>query len=167
MNNPTKVLLAVLLGCLLVTGAALAASMGPSCQYCGMSIEKYGYSKMKFTYKNKTEIETCSIRCGALEYSTRIDRHIKKIEVADFDTREYINAKKAHWILGGQKTPVMSKRAKWAFKDKKRADLFKRQFGGASVSFETAMQAAFADLYEDTQMIRMKRQKMKKSKMGH
>jgi hypothetical protein len=60
---------------------------------------------------------------------------------------------------------VMTKRAKWAFGDKKDAEAFVAAHGGKPASFEEAMEAAYADMYKDNKMIREKRKMMRMKKM--
>ena len=59
----------------------------------------------------------------------------------------------------------MVKRPKWAFENKKDAEAFISAHGGKLASFEEAIEAAYADMYKDTQMIREKRKKMRMKKM--
>jgi nitrous oxide reductase accessory protein NosL len=35
--------------------------------------------------------------------------------VSDYNTNRLIDAKKAYWVVGGNKSGIMTKRAKWAF----------------------------------------------------
>jgi len=50
--------------------------------------------------------------------------------VADYNTKKLLPAEKAVWVIGGGKTGVMTKRAKWAFSDKQGADAFIQKNGG-------------------------------------
>ena len=59
----------------------------------------------------------------------------------------------------------MTGRAKWAFASKDEAMKFVAENGGDVVDFEAAISAAYQDMYQDTRMIRQKRQEMKKMKM--
>lgn len=68
--------------------------------------------------------------------------------------------------MGGSKMGVMTNNAKWAFASEKTARQFISGNGGRIVSFEKALTAAYADMYEDTRMIREKRKKMKRMKKG-
>ncbi len=52
----------------------------------------------------------------------------------------------------------MTRRAKWAFETKDSADEFIKAHGGRPASFTEVMKAAFEDMYEDTRMIREKRE---------
>jgi len=77
--------------------------------------------------------------------------------VADYHSKELVHADEAWWVIGGARPGVMTKRAKWAFREKKDAIKFIAENGGERASFDAVMQATFEDMYADTKMIRMKR----------
>ena len=60
----------------------------------------------------------------------------------------------------------MTKRAKWAFADKKGAEAFIKENGGKLAYFDDAMKATYEDMYADTKMIREKRAKRKMMQQG-
>jgi hypothetical protein len=159
---------AAFLLCFLVSGMAVAAGLddvkgSPSCKYCGMDREKFAHSRMLITYDDGSTLGTCSLHCVATELATAIDRTPLSIQVADFDTRELVDAESAFWVLGGSKGGVMTSRAKWAFASKGAAERFVKENGGAIVTFDETIKAAYEDMYKDTQMIR-ERRKMKRMK---
>ena len=86
------------------------------------------------------------------------------IWVGDYYSKQLIDAEKAVWIIGGSKSGVMTKRAKWAFEKKEDADKFVAENGGAFISFDQAIKSAYEDMYQDTKMIRDKRKMMKMEK---
>ena len=135
----------------------------PSCKYCGMDREKFAHSRMVLEYDDGTAIGTCSLHCVAIDLCLNIDKTPKSIQVADYNNKKLIDAENAFWVLGGQKQGVMTKRAKWAFKNKEDAETFIKENGGSLVSFDEAIKGAYEDMYLDTKMIREKR-KMKKMK---
>ncbi len=61
---------------------------------------------------------------------------------------------------------VMTKRAKWAFADQAGAESFVAKHGGEIANFDAIMKAAYEDMYEDTKMIRKKRQAMRAKAAG-
>ena len=85
--------------------------------------------------------------------------------MADFNTKNLIDAEKAVWVIGGEKPGVMSKRAKWAFEKKTDAEAFVKVSKGTLADFEAAIKASYEDMYMDTKMIREKR-KAKRMKQG-
>jgi nitrous oxide reductase accessory protein NosL len=136
-----------------------------SCKYCGMDRKLFAHSRMLLVYEDGTELGSCSLHCVAVDLALNIDKTPKTIQVADFNTKNLIDAEKAVWVIGGDKPGVMSKRAKWAFEKKEDADAFIKSNGGALADFETAIKAAYEDMYADTKMIR-ERRKAKRMKQG-
>lgn len=134
-----------------------------TCKYCGMDREKFAHSRMVIQYEDGSDAGFCSLHCAAVELAMNIDKSPTLIQVGDFGSKSLIDAEKASWVLGGKKQGVMTRVAKWAFEKKSDAELFISQNGGELSSFETAIKAAYGDMYEDTRMIR-ERRKMKKIK---
>jgi copper chaperone NosL len=131
-----------------------------SCSYCGMDRGTFSHSRMLIEYDDGVTIGTCSIHCAAVDLALKIDKTPTAIWVADYNTKELINAVNAFWTIGGSKMGVMTKRAKWAFCTKEDAQAFIKKNGGQLATFDEAMKAAYEDMYADTKMIRDKR-KMK------
>jgi len=137
-----------------------------SCSYCGMDRAKFAHSRVYIEYDDGSTAGTCSLHCAALDMALHIDKGPVSIEVGDYQNKTLIDAETAVWVIGGSKMGVMTKRAKWAFGNQAAADAFMQQDGGQLSNFEEALKAAYADMYQDTKMIREKRKKMRK-KMGH
>ncbi len=112
---------------------------------------------MLIEYAEKITTGTCSIHCAAGEISVNRDKTLLKVFVADYHTKKLFRAEEAFWVIGGDKAGVMTRRAKWAFKDKEKAERFVRENGGRLGTFHHAMEATFKDMYEDIKMIREKR----------
>ena len=136
-----------------------------SCKYCGMDRKMFAHSRMLLVYDDGSELGTCSLHCVAVDMALNIDKTPKTIQVADFNTKNLIDAEKAVWVIGGEKPGVMSKRAKWAFEKKADAEAFIQANKGTLADFEAAIKASYEDMYADTQMIREKR-KAKRMKHG-
>ena len=155
---------------LLMTGIAYGQAkedihLHKDCKYCGMDRGKFDFSRMLIEYDDGTTVAVCSIRCAAVDLANNIDKTPKTIKVGDFTTKDLIDAEKAFWVIGGEKLGVMSKRGKWAFAKKEDAETFVKKNGGSLADFETAMKAAYEDMYGDTRMIREKR-KMNRMKQS-
>lgn len=129
----------------------------PFCKYCGMNRQQYAHSRMLIEYDEKETTGTCSIHCAASEMSVNRDKTLVSMRVADYPTQKLVVAEKAFWVIGGNKTGVMTKRAKWAFKEKDQAERFIKENGGRHATFHDAMKATFEDMYEDIKMIHEKR----------
>jgi copper chaperone NosL len=137
----------------------------PECPYCGMDRAKFARTRMLFTYEDKgAEIGFCSIHCAAVDLALVLDRVPTYYGVGDYNTKKLIDAEKAFWVIGGDQIGVMTKRAKWAFENKSDAEQFIGAHGGQLATFEESLEAAYADMYKDNQMIREKR-KMMREKM--
>lgn len=136
----------------------------PSCFYCGMDRTRFAHSRAFVTYDDGTAMGTCSLHCAAIDLSLKIDKTPVSIRVADYTTRQLIDAETAHWVTGGDQAGVMTRRAKWAFASEADALGFVSAHGGSVGEFEMAIRATFADMYADLQMIRDKRKKMRAMK---
>ncbi len=140
-------------------------SKHPACPLCGMDRAKFAHSRIYIEYDDNSTLGTCSIHCAAIDLAVNIDKAPQIIMVGGFNTKTLIDAENAIWVVGGKKMGVMSKRAKWAFENKKDAEAFISAHGGNLASFEEAIEAAYADMYKDTRMIREKRKQMRMKKM--
>ena len=144
----------VLLACL---RAGWAYAEEESCFYCGMFQSKFEHAWVIITHEDGSSEGFCSIHCAAIDMALHTDKPIRNLTVGDFDTKKQINANKAHWVIGGDIMGVMTVRAKWAFKEKTRADTFIKTHGGRAATLQEVIKAAFEDMYLDTYMIRKNR----------
>jgi nitrous oxide reductase accessory protein NosL len=141
-------------------------TLHPECPYCGMDRAKFAHSRMQVTYDDQSTLGTCSVHCLAVDMVTFLDKTPISYSVGDYNTKKLIDAEKAYWVIGGDKPGVMTRRAKWAFENKVDADTFIQAHGGTPATFEAVIEATYADMYQDTKMIRQKR-KMMREKMKH
>jgi copper chaperone NosL len=135
----------------------------PSCRHCGMDRSKFSQSRMIIEYEDGSTLAICSLHCAAVELANTIDNIPVMLHVADYDSKELLDADKAVWVMGGSKKGVMTAKAKWAFASKGAAERFIQANGGSIASFDEAIKAAYDDMYQDTRMIREFR-KMKRLK---
>jgi nitrous oxide reductase accessory protein NosL len=82
------------------------------------------------------------------------EKTIIRMLVADYASKELVDAQKAYWVIGGNKAGVMTGRAKWAFREKTSAEAFIKDNGGTPGSYHDAMKAAFGDMADDIRMLR-------------
>ncbi|TAL15492.1 NosL family protein [bacterium] len=150
-------LIAIATFCAPAFAAAEDVTKAPSCKYCGMNREKFAHSRMLIDYDDGSFSGTCSIHCAATELSNAIDKDPVAIKVGDYNTKELIDAEKATWVIGGDVSGVMTSRPKWAFANKADADAFISASKGSIANFEAAMDAAYADMDDDTKAIRARR----------
>jgi len=60
-------------------------------------------------------------------------------------------------VIGGRQDGVMTRRAKWAFREKTAAERFIKDHEGTLGTYNDAMKAAFADMRDDITMLREKK----------
>jgi nitrous oxide reductase accessory protein NosL len=132
----------------------------PECPYCGMDRQKFAHSRMLIEFDDDSE-GFCSLHCAVIGLALQLDNAPKAIKVGDYNAHKLIDAEKAHWVIGGNKVGVMTKRAKWAFEKKEDADKFVKESGGKVSTFEETIKAAYEDIYADTKMIRERRKARK------
>lgn len=125
-------------------GATLAAAVEKpaACVQCGMDRTKFNYSRMLIEYEDATPTGTCSINCAAIDLKQNSGKKVKAIKVADYNSKELIDAKTATWVMGGSKKGVMTMEPKWAFASKSDAEKFVKEFGGTIVPYEEALKVA-------------------------
>ncbi|OGT96532.1 MAG: NosL family protein [Geobacteraceae bacterium GWB2_52_12] len=140
-------------------------SQAPACKQCGMDRGKFNYSRIVIEYEDGSTAGSCSLHCAAVELANSIDKIPVMVRVAEYDSKELIDAETAVWVMGGSKKGVMTGQAKWAFASKAAAERFIAANGGSIVDFDAAIKAAYDDMYQDTKMIRefkrMKRSQLK------
>ena len=162
--------------CLATVPAALAAppadvAQSAACSHCGMNRGTFSHSRMLIEYEDGSRVATCSLHCTSVELANTIDRMPVMVSVADYDSKELIDAEKAVWVIGGSKKGVMTGHAKWAFASREAAVRFITANGGSIASFDEAIKAAYDDMYQDTKMIRefrkMKRLKQQEGAAHH
>ena len=129
----------------------------PTCKYCEMNRQHFAHGRMLVTYDDKSSLGVCSIHCAAIDLAVNTDKGLVSIEVADYNSHNLLDAEDAYWVIGGNRSGVMTRRAKWAFREKKDAEAFILRNGGVSATFDEAIKAACKDMYEDSKIIRGKR----------
>jgi copper chaperone NosL len=122
-----------------------------SCDHCGMDRKMYGYSRALIRFADGSQVGTCSLNCAVIELDREKLRHVQALLVADRDSRSLIDAATAIWVMGGDKSGVMTRRPKWAFADKVSAEAFVKDHGGEVVDWDAVLRAAREDAYEARQ----------------
>ncbi|MBW4056294.1 MAG: NosL family protein [Proteobacteria bacterium] len=113
-----------------------------ACAHCGMDREKFAYSRMLITYADGSSVGVCSLHCAVTEMKDQKNKVVKMIEVADLNTKKLVDAKKATWVLGGEKKGVMTRVPKWAFAKKADAVAFIAKYGGKLATYKEALDMA-------------------------
>jgi len=158
-----RILIVTVVICLIGFGLAVAQddiAKHPKCLSCGMDRAKFAHSRVYTEYNDGSTIGTCSVRCAAaVDVSLFKAKSPVVTRVGDYQTKQLIDAEKAVWVIGGDKKGVMTKRAKWAFEKKEDARQFIDTHGGIVTTYDMAMKAAYADMYEDMKIKRENRKK--------
>jgi len=132
----------------------------PECPICGMDRQQYSHSRMLIDYKEGS-VGTCSIHCVGADIAVNRHKTVRGIFAADYTGRQLIPATMAFWVVGGDRSGVMTQRAKWAFEKRADADAFIRGHGGSLATFDDAIKATFEDMYADIKTVRERAQKRK------
>jgi hypothetical protein len=111
-------------------------------------------SRMLIVYADGTTVGVCSLHCAAAEMKQNKDKQVKSLMVADYVTKELIDARAATWVVGGKVEGVMTSTPKWAFAGKDEAQKFVQENGGEVTTFDLAMKAADEEVGEKTEMTR-------------
>lgn len=120
------------------------------CSNCGMHLGKF--YKTNHIHKNN---QYCSIHCLV----DAAKNQINNIKVVDLTSLNFIDAKKAFYIVGSKKRGTMSINSKYAFLSKNDALKFQKKYGGKLFDFNQTYKIALTDFKKDMRMINNKRVK--------
>jgi nitrous oxide reductase accessory protein NosL len=110
-----------LAGILLFTGGDIhAADLSDiehhaSCKLCGMDRNTCKYSRVLIDYDNGSSQGFCSLHCAAADLAVSLDKTPRTVRVADFESKQLINAESAFWVVGGRLRGVMTGQGKMGF----------------------------------------------------
>ncbi|HEU0264847.1 MAG TPA: nitrous oxide reductase accessory protein NosL [Geobacterales bacterium] len=122
---------------------------GPKrCEQCGMDRTTFAQSRMLILYADGSTVGVCSLHCAAVELQESKEKPLSSLMVADYTTKELIDARKATWVVGGKKKGVMTAQAKWAFAKPEEAKRFMEENGGTLNTFDQALHAATMEVLE-------------------
>lgn len=131
------------------------------CPNCGMHLPKYYKTSHAVIFKDGSARQFCSIHCLVDESEMGFLRDkqdkIAQILVADVDTQQMVDAKKAFYVVGSKIKGTMSGNSKYAFATKAGAEAFMAQNGGTITSFDKAYEIALKDFTNDMKMLKAKR----------
>ncbi len=113
----------------------------PRCEHCGMSRQRFSFSRMLIQYEDGTESGVCSVQCAATDLAENKEKKVKAILVADHDSGKLIDARTAHWVMGGSQPGVMTAVAKWAFEKDEDAQAFMKAKGGSASDYDAVLKA--------------------------
>jgi len=131
------------------------------CPECGMTLHMFYKTNHVGVTKNGKVKQYCSLHC-LVEDKIKNHRHFKNKKVVDVTSLKFINVGKAFYVVGSSKKGTMSKKSKYAFKNKADAEAFAKKFGGKVVRFKKAYKIASKALDKEMKMISKKQAKMAK-----
>ena len=108
------------------------------CTVCGMWIDQYEHTKHVVNLRGGNTEYFCSIACAS-KYIDVNGREIYKIKVADFITKQLIDADYAFYLVDSNIPGVMSYISMIAFSTSKSAEEFREIHGGKIMTFEEAL----------------------------
>lgn len=128
------------------------------CPNCGMNLPMFYKTNHAATIDGKVK-QYCSIHCLAED----IEKGLKptEIKVVDVSTLKFIDASKAHYVVGSRQKGTMSMTSKYAFANQTEAETFAKVNGGEVSSFDAALQKAREEFQNDSKNIEEKRAKMR------
>lgn len=142
MKKVILFLVAVLLFAPAVMLKAAAVEPPKVCPLCKMDRTMFDYSRMVVEYSDGTSVGVCSLNCAIKDQLINKSKQVKALKVADYNTKELIDAKTATWVIGGKIKGVMTSKPKWAFAKEQDAKAFIKANGGEITSFDNAKKLA-------------------------
>jgi len=122
------------------------------CPLCGMNLKMYHQTSNRITFSDRAQTQTCSIFCAAQIYEKR-PTEIDRWEVVDYETKIFIDARKAHWLIGSNIPGVMTAVSKIAFSSSEDAKKYQKNHGGTIGTFDDALNRTLSDMGSDRKMI--------------
>lgn len=142
----------------------------PRCPYCGMMRMQWSHTRHLIVYDNDTVDGTCSIHCAAISLSLNMDAGPKVIYAgdagADGDVKPLADTAQMTYVIDPGKPGTMTMVSKYAYADPAKAEAAAAAGEGTQmVGFDDALRLAYAEMAEDTIMLR-KRRGEKRKEMG-
>lgn len=126
------------------------------CPVCGMTLKMFYKSNHSATDEHNHIKQYCSIHCLA-DDMVNDNAKLSNLKVVDIISLEFIDSKKAFFVVGSSKKGTMSMVSKYAFKFNEDAQKFAKNFGGKVVKFDEVLEIAKSELAKDNTMIEKKR----------
>ncbi len=112
------------------------------CPQCGMDLVMF-YKTSHAAKIDGKQKQFCSIHC--LAEAMQHAKSVSDIKVVDAKSLQWIDAKKAHYVVGSKVKGTMSRVSKYAFKNISDAKEFQEKKGGKLMTFEEALKEAQKD----------------------
>jgi len=118
------------------------------CSVCGMDRAVFAHSRTLIRSADGKTHGFCCIHCAAKKLLEDGDNGSSSLQIADYGTRELIEARSATWVVGGDIRGVMTSLPKWAFARDNDARLFLKEHGGTVTPFTDVLKLASAEITE-------------------
>jgi hypothetical protein len=128
--------------------AAFAVEPPQKCEQCGMDRDRFSHSRTVVQYPDGSSAGLCSIHCAAADLRKKGVKKGWTVKVADYGTKELVDARSAAWVAGGKVRGVMTGVPKWAFASKADAKAFIAENGGKLSTFDKALRASTKEVEE-------------------
>ena len=113
-----------------------------SCSRCGMKLPMFYKTNHVATTASGKINQYCSIHCLTEHKHKETTQNERVVNVT---TLEFIEAKKAFYVVGSKKKGTMSRVSKYAFANKTDAQMFIKKYGGKITSYDEAIKIAEKD----------------------
>jgi nitrous oxide reductase accessory protein NosL len=153
------------IACVLIFGAyllfctAVQAEEQKYCPLCSMNLKMFWKTTQWLTFSDGKRTGYCSIHCASIVYQknpTRMDRW----EVADYDTKKFIDGRKAPFLIGSDLPGTMTPVSKLAFASLDVAKSYQKEHGGSIGTLDDALKRAIEGRGEDMSVIKKKKAEM-------
>jgi nitrous oxide reductase accessory protein NosL len=142
MKNCVPIVILSLLATFAYAEIITAIEAPKFCLQCGMDRTMFAHSRMLVAFVDGTTTGVCSLHCATVEIQKNEQKRVSLLKVADYAIHTLIDARTAVWVVGGDKSGVMTSEAKWAFARLEDAQRFVKNHGGMIRSFDQALSAA-------------------------
>jgi nitrous oxide reductase accessory protein NosL len=126
------------------------------CHKCGMTLPMFYKTNHSAKVDNKEVRQYCSIHCLATDHN---HHNLSNMQVVDTKNLNFIDVRKAFYVVNSSKRGTMSMVSKYAFSTESDAKEFQSKNGGTIMRFDEALQEAKNGLPKDHAMIHKKREK--------
>jgi len=154
-------------GVSLLLGAIFVSSVPAEeqvyCPLCSMNLKMFWKTHHRLTFSDGTITGYCSIHCASEVYEQKVTE-IERWEVADYDTQDLVDARRAHFLIGSDLPGTMTAVSKLAFATFHTAQEYREKHGGTIGSLNDALKQALEGRGEDMALIQQRAARM--SSMG-
>jgi nitrous oxide reductase accessory protein NosL len=113
------------------------------CYICGLDLSEFVTTRYTIVTRDKNTLKACSFYCAAKILG---GVKAKRVLVADYNTGQQIDAKRAVYVIGSAVSETVHKKSWLAFGDENSAKVFILRNGGMSRHFKQALRSMSARL---------------------